>query len=159
MIDFIKAYTNTKESLENKIKSYTDGETKCSYDYFNKTPIYPYRRYFENIEVSITNISGSIKNSMHKYFNLKNDIGDNNYTDFYYPDIMTSFEQLQADLDEDISDYKVTNLEFGLNIQTSLSPKSMLENNFLMYNFDEFNQKILLRVKECTNSITLPNIM
>lgn len=78
---------------------------------------------------------------MHKYFNLKNGFGDNNYTDFYYPDIITSFEQLQADLDEDISDYNVTNLEFGLNIQTSLKPKYMLDNNVLMYNFDEFNQK------------------
>lgn len=141
MIDFIKAYTSTKESLENKIKGYEDSETICSLDFGTGEIKYPCRRYYENIEVRITNISGIVRNSMHKYFNLKNGFGNNNYTDFYYPDIMTSFEQLQTDLDEDISDYKVTNLEFGLNIQTTLSPKSMLNNNFLMYNFDEFNQK------------------
>ncbi|MEG0926328.1 hypothetical protein [Chryseobacterium sp.] len=141
MIDFIKTYTKTKESLENKIKSYEDSETICNLDFGTGEIKYPCRRYYENIEVRITNVSGFVKNSMHKYFNLKNGFGDNNYTDFYYPDIMTSFEQLQADLDEDISDYSVTNLEFGLNIQTSLSPKYMLDNNILMYNFDEFNQK------------------
>ncbi|WP_126651805.1 hypothetical protein [Chryseobacterium aureum] len=141
MIDFIKAYTNTKESLENRIKNdFPDSETRCNYDYFNEDPKYPCWRRFENIEVRITDKSAFVRNSIHTYFNLKNGFADGNYTDFYYPDILTSFEQLQADLDEDISDYKVTNLEFGLNIQTSLSPKSMLNNNFLMYNFDEFNQ-------------------
>ncbi|MFC0428927.1 hypothetical protein [Chryseobacterium scophthalmum] len=142
MIDFIKVYTYTKESLENRIKNdFPDSETKCSYDYFNKTPKYPCKRYFENIEVRITDKSAFVRNSIHTYFNLKNGVAEGNYTDFSYGDILTAFEQLQGDLNEDILDYKVTNLEFGLNIRTSLSPKQMLENNFLMFNFDEFNQK------------------
>ncbi|RKE77868.1 hypothetical protein [Chryseobacterium sp. AG363] len=141
MIDFIKVYTNTKEPLENRIKyDFLDSETKCSYDYFNKDPKYPCYRRFENIEVRITEKSAFVKNSIHTYFNLKNDFGTGNYTDFPYGDILTAFQQLQGDLNEDISDCKVTNLEFGLNIRTSLSPKQMLENNFLMFNFDEFNQ-------------------
>lgn len=142
MLDFIKIYTETKESLENRIKNdFPDSETRCSLDYFTGQVQYPCRRYFENIEVRITDKLGIIRNSIHKFFNLKNRYDDNNYTDFYYSDIHTAFEQLQNDLNEDISDYKITNLEFGLNIHTSLSPKSMLENNFIMFNFDEFNQK------------------
>ncbi|KAA0130445.1 hypothetical protein FY557_01595 [Chryseobacterium sp. SN22] len=87
------------------------------------------------------------QNSIHTYFNFKNDWGTGNYTDFPYGDILTAFQQLQGDLNEDISDYKVTNLEFGLNIRTSLSPKQMLENNFLMFNFDEFNQHYTFKKK------------
>ncbi len=141
MIDFIKVYTNTKETLENRIKNdFPDGETRCSFDYYNEDAMYPCWRRFENIEVRITDKSAFVKNSIHAYFNLKNGLATGNYTDFFYGDILTAFEQLQGDLNEDILDYKVTNLEFGLNIRTSLSPKQMLENNFLMFNFDEFNQ-------------------
>ena len=141
MIDFIKVYTNTKEPLENRIKNdFPDSETRCSYDYYNEDAVYPCWRRFENIEVRITQKSAFIKNSIHTYFNLKNGLATGNYTDFSHRDILTAFEQLQGDLNEDILDYKVTNLEFGLNLRTSLSPKQMLENNFLMFNFDGFNQ-------------------
>ncbi|WP_374462986.1 hypothetical protein [Chryseobacterium sp.] len=141
MIDFIKIYTTTKETLENRIKNdFPDSETRCSYDYHNEDAVYPCWRRFENIEVRITEKSAFVKNSIHTYFNLKNGLAEGNYTDFFYSDILTAFQLLQEDLNEDISDYKVTNLEFGLNIRTSLSPKQMLENNFLMFNFDEFNQ-------------------
>ncbi|MFY1046663.1 hypothetical protein [Chryseobacterium sp. GP-SGM7] len=141
MIDFIKIYTNTKEPLENRIKNdFPDSETRCTYDYHNEDAKYPCWRRFENIEVRITEKSAFVKNSIHSYFNLKNGLATGNYTDFSYSDILTAFKQLQGDLNEDILDYKVTNLEFGLNIRTSLSPKQMLDNNFLMFNFDEFNQ-------------------
>lgn len=97
MIDFIKVYTYTKESLENRIKNdFPDSETKCSYDYFNKTPKYPCKRYFENIEVRITDKSAFVRNSIHTYFNLKNGVAEGNYTDFSYGDILTALSSFRA---------------------------------------------------------------
>ena len=148
MIDFIKTYTETKENIESRIKNdFPDNETKCYLNYSTGEVQYPCRRYFENMEVRITNTQGIIRNSIHKYFNIKNYSEDNNYTDFYYSDLLKAFEQFQQDLNEDISEFKVTNLEFGLNIQTSLNPKSILENNFVMFNFDEYNQKDTFKSK------------
>ena len=102
--------------------------------------VYPCKRRFENIEVRITNTKAIIKNSIHTYFNLKQGIAIGNYTDFSYSDVISTIQQLEKDVNESILDFKVTNLEFGFNIQTSLDAKSILENNFVMYNFDEFSQ-------------------
>ncbi|WP_332453648.1 hypothetical protein [Chryseobacterium aquaticum] len=148
MIDFIKIYTQTKEALEANLKK-NFGDTICSMNYCTKEPQYPCRRYFENMEVRITDRMGVIRNSVHKFFNIKNGLGNNNYTDFYYSDIQIAFEQFQQDLNENIEDYKITNLEFGLNIRTSQSPKTLLENNFVMFNFDEFSQNDTFKGKGC----------
>ncbi|MBB4807006.1 hypothetical protein HNP38_002302 [Chryseobacterium defluvii] len=139
MIDFIKIYTNNKEALETNLKNKFD-DTICSLNYYTGELQYPCRRYFENMEVRITNTMAIVRNSIHKYFNMINDLGSNNYTDFYYSDMIKAFDLLQIDLDENIEDCKITNLEFGLNIRTSQSPKTLLENNFIMYNFDDFSQ-------------------
>ncbi len=139
MIDFIKIYTNTKENLETKLKiEFSD--TICAVNYFTHEVRYPCRRYFENIEVRITEKAGIIRNSIHKFFNIKNGLGNNNYTDFNYNNILNAFELVQSEIGENTEDYKVTNLEFGLNIKPSLNAKMMLENNFIMFNFDDYSQ-------------------
>lgn len=81
-----------------------------------------------------------IRNSLHKLYTASINGEGNNYTDFDLSEIKTSLDRLCRQFGEEIMNYKVTNLEFGLNIKTSLSPKSILENNFLMYNFDNFSQ-------------------
>lgn len=148
MIDFIKICTPVKKALEINLKNNFD-DTICSMNYYTGEVQYPCRRYFENMEVRITDKMGTIRNSIHKFFNIKNGLGNNNYTDFYYSDILIAFEQFQQELNENIEDYKITNLEFGFNIKTSQSPKTLLENNFIMFNFDEFNQNDTFKGKGC----------
>ena len=94
MIDFLKIYTNSKEKLETNLKN-KFSDTICSLNYYTGEVQYPCRRYFENMEVRITEKMGIIRNSIHKYFNIKNGLGNNNYTDFYYCDMIKSFEQIQ----------------------------------------------------------------
>ena len=138
MLDFIKVYSPNKENLENHIKSLYD--MKCTADYFTREIGYPCRTYFENIEVRFTEKYANIRNSIHTFFNLINYNQSNNYTDFYLDDIKSAINTLSEKAGENIDDYKVTNLEFGLNIQTSLPAEKILKKNFLMYNFDGFNQ-------------------
>lgn len=138
MLDYIKVYSPNKENLENHIKSLYD--VTCSVDYCTGEINYPCRTYFENIEVRVTEKYSIVRNSIHKFFNLINYNQSNNYTDFYLNDIKSAINTLSEKAGENIDDYKVTNLEFGLNIQTSLPAEKILKNNFLMYNFDGFNQ-------------------
>ena len=139
MIDFIKIYTSQKEALEYKLKTKYD-DTICSLNYLTNEVKYPFRKYLENIEVKVTNTSGNIRNSLHKFHNLANYKLDNNYTDFYIEDIFGALNMLSYELGENIDDYKVTNLEFGLNIRTSLPAEEILKNNFAMFNFDNYSQ-------------------
>lgn len=142
MIDFIKIYTKEKENIENRIKNdFLDTETKCSINYWTKEVTYPCRRYFDNIEVRVSKTSAIVRNSLHKYFNLKTGLGNNNYTDFSYSNIQNALMILEQEIDCDLFEYKITNLEFGLNVTTDSSPKLLLNNQFLMYNYDDFNQK------------------
>lgn len=139
MIDFIKIYTSQKEALEYKLKTKYD-DTICSLNYLTNEVKYPFRKYLENMEVKVTNTSGNIRNSLHKFHNLANYKLDNNYTDFYIEDIFGALNMLSYELGENIDDYKVTNLEFGLNIRTSLPAEEILKNNFAMFNFDNYSQ-------------------
>lgn len=139
MIDFIKIYTSQKEALEYKLKTKYD-DTICSLNYLTNEVKYPFRKYLENMEVKVTNTSGNIRNSLHKFHNLANYKLDNNYTDFHIEDIFGALNMLSYELGENIDDYKVTNLEFGLNIRTSLPAEEILKNNFAMFNFDNYSQ-------------------
>lgn len=140
MIDFIKIYTNQKEELENNlIDMFTD--LKCTLDYTTGVALYPCRKYIHNIEIRLTNKSGIIRNSLHKFYNIDTFGLDNNYTDFNYNDIILSIDKLTNYLETPIDKYKITNLEFGLNVEISQPPKTVLNNNTPMFNFDEFNQK------------------
>ena len=139
MIDFIKIYTSQKEALEYKLKTKYD-DTICSLNYLTNEVKYPCRKYLENMEVKVTNTSGNIRNSLHKFHNLANYKLDNNYTDFYIEDIFGALNMLSYELGENIDDYKVTNLEFGLNIRSSLPAEEILKKNFAMFNFDNYSQ-------------------
>ena len=139
MIDFIKIYSPYKENLEYILKTKYD-DTICSLNYLTNEVKYPFRKYLENMEVKVTNTSGNIRNSLHKFHNLANYKLDNNYTDFYIEDIFGALNMLSYELGENIDDYKVTNLEFGLNIRTSLPAEEILKNNFAMFNFDNYSQ-------------------
>lgn len=139
MIDFIKIYTPQKEKIEANIKErYTD--VICSMNYSTGEVVYPCRFHLENLDVRITNTKAIIRNSIHKYYNMVFNQSANNYTDFHYNDFVKSLNNLKDKLGDDIYSYKLTNLEFGFNIEVPDSPELLLERNFVMFNCDSFNQ-------------------
>ncbi|WP_265428542.1 hypothetical protein [Chryseobacterium sp. YIM B08800] len=140
MIDFIKVFTKDKDILEQNIKQNDDLETTYVLDYRTGQICYPCRSYQNTMEARITNRTGYIRNSLHKYHNDKKGLKPQNHSDFTYCNLCEAISMLEADFKINSAECGMTNLEFGLNITLSKSPKTIIDNHLLMYNFEEFNQ-------------------
>lgn len=137
MIDNIKFKVNNKLQFEHHLTKSELIDLKTTINYFTgEISNYPKKGRLENLEISITEQSAYLKGSLHKYFNNSLYSQDHNYNDFSYCDIQYCIEELTEKLDI-IDDTKITNLEFGFNINTSIDPSIILNNNILM--FDLFN--------------------
>jgi hypothetical protein len=65
---------------------------------------------------------GQIKGSLHMYKNA----GDHNYDDFHWGQVFQTIANLSEALNLDVEHLNLINLEWGLNIETDLSPKRIL---------------------------------
>lgn len=65
---------------------------------------------------------GYIKGSLHKFKNG----GLHNYDDFKWNEVLQTIENLSDTLNLNVKQLKLVNLEWGLNIETELPPKSIL---------------------------------
>lgn len=101
---------------------------------------FPKTATYNGLFVKITENNASIKGSLHKYHNKTEDLGEQNFNDFSYCDFKCSIANLQKGLKFDSSKTKVTNLEFGLNIELDFDPQKLIDNNILMFDFKAPNR-------------------
>ena len=142
MIDNIKIFATEKQRLENHIVN--NGVIQLVSPFNIETGEimeYPKRGKDFNLDISLTKQSSYIKGSLHKYHNIRNDKGDQNYDDFSYPDIVSEVKDLLVKYDLDDSNY-LTNLEFGLNIVVIKDPQLIIDNNVLMNNCKAPNKNL-----------------
>lgn len=138
MIDFVRANYRDKSIIENFVLDPNNfSDLKSGYDVHNKTKEYPYSTSIQNIEIRINEKSASYKNSLHKLNNsLKNDFIDyayHNSNDFKYSEICRSIDYLSDNI-IDIGDARLTQLEFGLNIETPIPAEEIIRNNIVFHN-------------------------
>jgi hypothetical protein len=107
---------------------------------------YPKKGKDLNLEVTITPLSASIIGSIHKYKNLLEDNGNQNYDDFNFCQIQETIGGLIKKFNIE-RDTKLTNLEFGFNIAVSKDPQIILDNYVLMNNFKAPNRNEKFRGK------------
>lgn len=138
MIDYIKLTTGQRDVLENTLKSKTGMEFTCRVNDFTGELSYPYTSNLENIFVRLTDKSGIIENSIHKYYNSKKGKGNHNYNDFTYENFSNAINLLENDLQTELSDFKLVPMEFGLNITMSMPTSEILNKNVFLYNFEPF---------------------
>lgn len=132
MLDHVKIYALEKQRLENHIVNSKVINLVSPFDIqTGEIMEYPKRGKDFNLDISLTKQSSYIKGSLHKYHNIRNDKGDQNYDDFSYSDIENEIDSLLFRYELGDSNY-LTNLEFGLNIAVSKDPQLIIDNNLLM---------------------------
>ena len=135
MIDNIKMFISDKQRFEERI------ETKGLMELTSKLSMltgevteYPKKGSDSNLQISINLKSATILGSLHKYKNLLEENGDQNYDDFNFCQIQEVIRGLIKKYDIEKGTV-LTNLEFGFNIAVSKDPKTIIDSNLLMNNF------------------------
>lgn len=147
MIDNIKFRVNNKLQFEHHLTKSELIDLKTTINYFTgEISNYPKKGRLENLEISITEQSAYLKGSLHKYFNNSLYKQDHNYNDFSYCDLQYCIGELTEKLNIE-DDTKLTNLEFGFNINTSIDPSLILNNNILMFNLLNHNRDLKFQGK------------
>lgn len=142
MIDFIKIFASKKQRLENHIVNNKVIQLVSKFDIgTGEIMEYPKRGKDSNLDISLTKNYSNLKGSLHKYHNIKNDKGDQNYDDFSYSSIESELKDLLVKYDIEGSNY-LTNLEFGLNLEVSKDPQLIIDNNILMNNCKAPNKNL-----------------
>ncbi len=141
MIDLIKYFINDKESFIDNVhkSSKTDLRGRVNFK-TGEVMEYPKTAYFNNMFIEITENQASIKGSIHKCFNSIESYGEQNFNDFSYCDFKYALNDLQNTFLIKQKETRVTNLEFGLNIDIEQDPQELIDNIILMYDFKSPNR-------------------
>ena len=141
MIDFIKLQSRDENiHLEKLLVDSQVVNAIGAFNYGTGELCYPIKANFQNMEARVTEHYATVKNSVHKYYNWKKGEGNRNHNDFSYLDFRIAIMALEKEIGLKLDDFAITNLEFGLNIPTFFSPKSIIEQNMVLYDFKDFNQ-------------------
>lgn len=137
MIDFVRAKYRDKSTIENFVSDPKNVKTlKSGYDVFNESVEYPLTTPIENMEVRVTETSAVYKNSLHKLNNiLNNDLIDekhHNSNDFCYSELCRTIDFLSNKIG-DIDNARLTQLEFGLNVEVPIPAEELIKNNFIFH--------------------------
>ena len=141
MIDNIKFNILNKDEFEKNLEKKGLINVKSTYNVITgEANEYPKTGKYHNLEVRVTPLSATIKGSLHKYFNIISGEGNQNYDDFSYAQFQFALNHLCETLSIDKEETKITNLEFGFNIEIKQSPKSIIDNQVLMYDYLDHNK-------------------
>ncbi|AWM13267.1 hypothetical protein DI487_04905 [Flavobacterium sediminis] len=136
MIDFVRVHYNDKIKLETFIKDPNNFEKMFSVlEYHSAEVLYPYKVNLENIEVVVNEKSGYAKNSIHKLNNLLIEGKEHNHNDFTYSQLCSVIDYLRDNVIE-ITNKKLTQLEFGFNLRVPIPAQELISKSVLMHNFD-----------------------
>ncbi len=136
MIDFVRVHYNDKSNLETFIKEPKNFEKMYSVlEYHSAEILYPYKVNLENMEIVVNDKCGYAKNSIHKLNNLLIEGKEHNHNDFTYTQLCSVIDYLRDNVIE-IIDRKLTQLEFGLNINIPVAAKELISKSVLMHKFD-----------------------
>jgi hypothetical protein len=142
MIDNVKLFVNDKHRFENHVENNGLVELSTSINHYTgEVYEYPKRGKDLNLDISITRNQATILGSIHKYNNIVEDKGNQNFNDFTFCQI----QQVIRELTEKYkikNDTSITNLEFGFNLVVEKDPKLIIDTNLLMNNFKSPNKNL-----------------
>lgn len=139
MIDFVRLKYTDKGLIEPFICNKDNfKELFAVVEYHSGEVNYPVTTMISNMEVRINDKSVYVKNSIHK---LKNKLKGNlshNYDDFKYSEICETIKYLEDKL-IDLDNSKLTQLEFGLNINLDVPAEYVVRKNIVLHQLDLHN--------------------
>lgn len=141
MIDFIKFEVLDKSLFKHNLETKSDIRLTSKFDIETGAIMdFPIKGNLKNFQISITENKAYVSGSIHKYSNLLRGLENQNYNDFSYKEFQSSIIQLCDSLLIKPEETKVTNLEFGFNLEVNEDPKYIIENKLLMYDFKDPNR-------------------
>lgn len=135
MVDFIKMYYGNKDRFEPFILDERNFvNIKTNLDYHSGVISYPFTTKLGSLDVGVSEKSGYAKNSLHKLYNFLQTGKPHNYDDFEFSKLSGTIDFVIKKLvDSDLT--KITQLEFGLNIEINKLPENVIKRNFFFHNF------------------------
>jgi len=147
MVDYIRLVYEDKVDIEEFILIKENFEkVHTVMEYHSGQILYPYRVPLESMIIIITNSTVYIKNSLHKLYNKIKGDGEQNYSDFKYTELAYAIEYLNGKL-IGLLDTKITQLEFGLNINTNLPAEVIIRENVKSHKGNMYNHNREFRGK------------
>ncbi|MCB0747088.1 MAG: hypothetical protein KDC90_06430 [Ignavibacteriae bacterium] len=147
MIDNIKLRVINKLQFEHELNKTELLDLTVSTNHFTgEIYNYPKKGKLKNLELSITEQNAYLKGSLHKYFNNYVSNENQNYNDFSYCDLQFCIKDLIEKFNVETVT-KLTNLEFGLNINTDLNPDIILDQLTLMFDLKSHNRDLKFQNK------------
>lgn len=135
MIDFVRLYYRDKSKLENFILDKENFEiVNTVMEYHTGEITYPYTAKLDTMDVGVSEKSGYVKNSLHKLYNYRENSEEQNFNDFSFSKICNEVDYLSKNI-IDAGNTKLTQLEFGLNIEIDKSPEMLVRRNFFMHKY------------------------
>lgn len=132
MIDFIRLRFVDKRSIESYIIDKNNfPELQTGYKYHLREVRYPYKVNVECIEIRVNEKSAYLKNSLHKLHNNIYSEENHNHNDFTYSNLVSTIDYLDKRLGG-LRETKLTQLEFGLNIELPVPAEDILSKNILL---------------------------
>jgi hypothetical protein len=140
MIDFIKFRMLDKEGFDFRTETKKTIKLTSRFDYETGEILeFPKNGKYYNMEANITKNATYLKGSLQKFGNLYQGLGNQNYNDFSLCDCKEYLQTLCDELFIRPENTKITNLEFGLNIEMPYDPKILIEDALLMFDFKDHN--------------------
>lgn len=136
MIDFVRVNYQDKNRLERFVMNKENFEKVYTVlEYHSREILYPYKTNLSNMEIVINEKGGYVKNSLHKLNNLLMTGAEQNYNDFGYSELCAITDYLKDNV-IDVMETKLTQLEFGFNINVPRSAESIIKKSVLMHNLE-----------------------
>ena len=160
MIDFVKVYYRDKDLLENYVESEEEvfKEVNKTLELRSGEIRYPLKTKYSLMDVAVSEKSGYVQNSIHKFFDKNSGNKGENHSDFKYSEIIQTINMLQNVI-LDFEKTRITNLEFGLNINVPIPAEQIIMENVLMHkygthnNLREYNGKGCLKQFDHSNYV------
>ncbi|EKT4553153.1 hypothetical protein JE945_002336 [Flavobacterium psychrophilum] len=134
MIDFVRVNYQDKNRLEHFVMNKENFKKVYTVlEYHSGEILYPYKTNLSNMEIVINEKGGYVKNSLHKLNNLLMTGEEQNYNDFGYSELCAITDYLKDNV-IDVMETKLTQLEYGFNINVPRSAESIIKETVLMHN-------------------------
>ncbi|WP_281541347.1 hypothetical protein [Maribacter aestuarii] len=140
MVDLIKYFLTNRELAVKNIEDSNNVDLRICINSKTGEILDKRTAYYKNMFIEITENRATLKGSIHKYFNVIEDYGEQNFNDFSYCDFKYAINNLQNTFHINDEETHITNLEFGLNIDIDINPQKLIDNYILMYDFKPPNR-------------------
>ncbi|SEF60954.1 hypothetical protein [Flavobacterium urumqiense] len=159
MIDFIRVHYQDKSRIEPFVMKQENFERVItSLEYHTGEVLYPYKANLGNMEIVINENGGYVKNSIPKLNNLLLTGQEHNYNDFSYSELCSSIDYLSDNI-IDVNETKLTQLEFGFNINVPKSAEKIIEDSVLMHKLKRHTALRKFKGKGCLLEFEHTNFM